>query len=65
LYRQDVLAKIDVYDLNGKFIRNLEMPVTADLSSMTYHKLSNSVYVSFVSVDVPSKIYKLDGKTLQ
>ncbi|MDR0927266.1 MAG: prolyl oligopeptidase family serine peptidase [Ignavibacteria bacterium] len=64
-YRKDVLAKADVYDLNGKFIKQLEMPETADLNGMSYHKLTNTVYASFSSANAPSKIYKLDGKTLE
>lgn len=64
-YRKDVLAKVDVYDLDGKFIKNLEMPETADLSGMSYHKLSNTVFISFTAADIPTKLYKLDGKTLE
>ena len=64
-YRKDVLAHIDIYDLNGNFVKKLEMPETAEPSSMSYHKLTNTVYISFTSVDVPTKIYSLNGKTLE
>jgi prolyl oligopeptidase len=64
-YRKDVLAYIDVYDTNGRFIKNLKLPETAEPAGLNYHKLTNTVYVSFVSVDVPTRIYKLDGKTLE
>ena len=64
-YRQDVLAKIDIYDLNGNFVKNLELPTTADLTRMSYHKLTNTVFVSFTAADVPNKLYKLNGKTLE
>lgn len=63
-YRKDVLAKLDVYDKNGKFIKTLDLTETADFG-ISYHKQSNTVYVSFTAADIPTKIYKLDGKTLE
>ena len=64
-YREDVLAKAAVYDLNGNFIKNLELPTVADITGMSYHKLTNTVFVYFTAADIPTKVYKLDGKTLE
>ncbi|MGI6369121.1 MAG: prolyl oligopeptidase family serine peptidase [Candidatus Kapaibacterium sp.] len=64
-YRQDVLSRLDVYDKNGKFIKNLELPETADFGGLNYNKKMNTVFVSFYAADLPTKIYKLNGKTLE
>ncbi|MBQ6268559.1 MAG: S9 family peptidase [Bacteroidetes bacterium] len=64
-YRKDVLSRIDVYTKDGKFVKHLDLPEVADFGGLSYHKKTNTVYVSFNAVNIPTKIYKLDGKTLE
>ena len=64
-YRKDVLSKIDVYDKQGNFIKHLDLPEVADFDGLSYNKDMNTVFVSFNAVNIPTKIYKLDGKTLE
>ncbi|MBM2813902.1 MAG: peptidase, family, catalytic domain protein [Ignavibacteria bacterium] len=63
-YKKDVLARLFVYDLIGNPIRELELPEVANVSSMSYQKESNTVYVSMNTFTAPSKMYKIDGSKL-
>lgn len=65
LYKQDVLKKIAVYDLNGKYIRDLEAPEFGDVAGISYNEDMNTVFVSLTTFTSPAKLYKLDGKTLK
>ncbi len=64
-YKKDVLSRLAVYNLNGKYIKELELPEVADVGGMSYLKESNTVNVSFNTFQYASKLYKFDGKTLQ
>src|SRR3989339_328680 len=63
--KKDALSRLTAYDLNGKYIKELELPETGNVSGMSYHKESNTVFVSLSTFDAPGVLYKLDGKTLQ
>ena len=63
--KKDALSRLTAYDLNGKFIKELELPETGNVSGMSYHKESNTVFVSLSTFTAPGVIYKLDGKTLK
>jgi prolyl oligopeptidase len=63
--KREVLSRLSAYDLNGKFIKNIELPETGDVASISYHKESNSVYVGISTFQSTSKLYKLDGKSLE
>lgn len=64
-YRKDVLSHLRAYNLNGKEPKDLELPEFGNVSSISYHKESNSVFVYLNTFTSPSKLYKLDGKTLK
>lgn len=64
-YKKDVISHISVYDLNGKKIKDLELPEIADVSGMSYHKESNTVYVSFNTFTAASKLFKLNPVNLE
>lgn len=64
LDKKDVLSRIKVYKLDGSFVRELPLPEVADVSSMSYHKESNTLYVSLSSFTAPAKLYKVDGTKL-
>jgi prolyl oligopeptidase len=63
--KRDVLSRLLLYDLNGKYLRELELPEFANVVGMYYDESTNSVYVSLMSFTTPSKLYRLDGKTLK
>ncbi len=61
---KDVLSRIMVYDLNGKFIKQLEIPEVGNIAGMGYHDESNTVTVTLSTFTAPAKVYHLDGKKL-
>jgi prolyl oligopeptidase len=62
--KKDVLSRIFAYDYNGKLIKKLDLPELGNVSSMSYHRESNTVFVGLATFNSPGKLYKLDGKTL-
>lgn len=63
--KRDVLARLLAYDLQGNFIKELQPPEFANVVGMYYVEATNSVYVTLMSFTTPSKLYRLDGKTLE
>lgn len=63
--KRDVLSQLLVYSLDGKFLKKMELPELGNIGSMSYHKETNCVYISLMTFTSPSKLYKLDGKSLK
>ncbi len=62
--KKDVLSRLSAYDLKGNFVKTLDLPEVANVSSIKFHKESNTVFVTLGTFTSSSKVYKLDGKTL-
>lgn len=65
LYKKDVLHHIAVYDLDGRYLKELEAPEFGDISGINYNEDLNTVFVSLSTFNSPAKLYKLDGKELK
>lgn len=63
--KKDVISRLRAFDLNGKFVKDIELPEIGDVSGISYHKESNTVFIGLATFSNPSKTYKLDGKTLK
>ncbi|HYF02226.1 MAG TPA: prolyl oligopeptidase family serine peptidase [Patescibacteria group bacterium] len=63
--KKDVMSRLMAYDLNGKFLKQIELPELGNVSGLKYHKETNNLYVTLATFTAPSKLYKLDGKTLK
>lgn len=63
--KKDVMSRLFVYDLDGKRVKQLELPEFGNVSGLNYHKESNTVFVSLSTFTSPTKLYKVDGKTLK
>lgn len=63
--KRDVTSELTLLDLNGKVLKKLDLPENASAGGISYHKESNTVFVSLLTVNTNTKIYKLDGKTLK
>ncbi|MBK9249029.1 MAG: S9 family peptidase [Ignavibacteria bacterium] len=63
--KKDVVSRIIAYDYNGKYVKQLELPELGNVSSMSYHRESNTVFVGLTTFKNPGKIFRLDGKTLE
>lgn len=64
-YKKDVLSRLAVYDLNGKYLRELELPELGNVINLQYNKTSNSIDCGFATFQSSAKLYRLDGKTLE
>jgi prolyl oligopeptidase len=65
LYKKDVLKRIAVYDFEGNYIKELEAPEFGDVSGISYNEDMNTVFVGLTTFTSPTKLYKLNGKTLE
>ena len=63
--KKDVLGRLTAYDLNGKLVKEIPLPEIANVAGISYHKESNKIFVSLTTFTSATKVYKLDGKTLQ
>ena len=63
--KKDVVSRLSAYDHQGKFIKEIELPEIGNVSSISYHKESNTAYVNLSTFTAPGKIYTLDGSTLE
>lgn len=63
--KKDVVSRLSAYDHNGKFIKEIELPEIGNVGSISYHKESNTAYVNLSTFTAPTKIYTLDGSSLE
>ncbi len=63
--KKDVVSRLRAYDHDGKFIRDIELPEVGNVGSISFHRKSNTAYVNLSTFTAPSKIYTLDGKSLE
>lgn len=63
--KKDAISRLSAYSLDGMPVKQLELPEMADVGGISYHRESNSIYVSLNTFTSASKLYKLDGKTLE
>lgn len=58
-YMKDVQSKMEVYDLDGKYLYDIELPGIG-VAGFTGDKEENTGFFSFSSYTVPTSIYKYD-----
>ncbi len=63
--KKDVVSRLSAYDHNGKFIKEIKLPEIGNVGSISFHKKSNTAYVNLSTFTAPSKIYTLDGSSLE
>ena len=63
--KKDVLSRLFVYTKEGQFLKELPLPVEGNVSYISYHHYSNTVFVNIANFTSPAMIYKLDGTTLE
>jgi len=57
-YTADVKSVTEVYDYNGNFLYNLELPGMGQMGSLNGEKDKNTAFYSFTSYTYPTTIYK-------
>ena len=62
-YMVDAISKIVQYDMNGKEIREVELPGVGSAGGFGGKKEESEMYFSFTNYNTPSSIYKFDAET--
>lgn len=62
--KKDVLSRLRLYSLSGKFIKEIEAPEVGNISGLSYNRDVNAVFVSLSTFTSPSRIYRLDPARL-
>jgi prolyl oligopeptidase len=62
--KRELMTRVRVYDLEGKFLRDLPAPEFGSVGGLSYDREADVLYASLTTFNAPFKLYKLDGKTL-
>lgn len=62
--KRELLSRLRVLDLNGKFVRDLPAPAFGSITGITYDRDSNTLYAALATFVAPFKLYKLDADKL-
>ncbi len=63
--KRDLLKRVRVLDLDGKFVRDLPAPEFGSVTSIGYDRDSNTLYAALATFIAPFKLYKLDADKLE
>ena len=63
--KRELLSRIRVLDLDGKFVRELPAPEFGSVTSLSYDRDSNTLYAALGTFVAPFKLYKLDADKLE
>ncbi len=56
--KKDLVSRLALYTSEGKFVRFIDLPALANVSYVSYHRESNTVYLGMESFTFPYRIYK-------
>jgi len=59
-YLKDVCSVLDIFEMNGTFVRTVEFPVKGTLGSFSGDRDSNVAFYSYSSFNYPTTIFKYD-----
>ncbi len=62
-YIEDVKSILKIYDFNGKYIKNIELPGIGSVSSISANREDNFIFYKFSSYINPGTIYKYSFKS--
>jgi prolyl oligopeptidase len=62
-YLENVSSKVYQFDLSGKLIREIKLPVLGTVSGISGDMKSQVLYYAMVSYTFPSRVYQVDLKT--
>jgi prolyl oligopeptidase len=63
--KRDLLKRVRILDLDGKFIRDLPAPEFGSITGISYDRDSNTLYAALATFTAPFKLYKLDADRLE
>lgn len=62
---ENVSSRLRVYGLDGKFVKQIELPGTGSINSLSAEPESSELLISFSSFLKPKAVYRLDLETLE
>ncbi|MFK7809476.1 MAG: prolyl oligopeptidase family protein [Saprospiraceae bacterium] len=62
--KKDVISRLFAYSHDGKLIKEIKAPEVGNIAGFNYHRESNTLYVNLSTFTSPTKIYTLDGSSL-
>ena len=62
---ENVSSRLRVFDLAGKFVKQIELPGTGSFNSMSSEPESEELLISFSSFLTPKAVYRMDLQTLE
>lgn len=62
---EDVSSRLRVYDLEGNFVKQIDLPGIGSIDTLSAEPESNELLFSFSSFLTPRAVYRLDLKTLR
>ncbi len=63
VYIVDASSQIKVFDIQGKFLRDIELPGIGTVGGINANKEGDKIFYAFTSFTVPNTIYSLDANT--
>lgn len=62
-YMKDVCSVLNIYEMDGTFIREVELPVKGTVNGFSGDRESNVAFYSFASFTYPTTVFKYDMET--
>ena len=62
-YLKDAYTQIKIYDLNGKFVRDVQLPGIGSAGGFGGERYDTETFYSYSSFNAPTTIYRYDMKT--
>ena len=62
---EDVSSRLRVYDLTGKFVKQIELPGIGSINALSAEPESEDLLISFSSFLIPRAVYRMDLETLE
>ena len=62
---ENVSSRLRVYDLAGKFVKQIDLPGAGSINSITAEAESEELLISFSSFLMPKAVYRMDLETLE
>jgi len=63
--KKNVLSRLFVYTKEGELLKEMPLPITGNVSSLGYHRDSDTLFVNISGFTHSAIIYKLDAKTFE
>lgn len=63
--KKDIVSRLRIFDFNGRYIKDVPMPETGNISGFSYDREEDLVYLTIVSFITPAKTFVASAKDLK